>query len=82
MTRFEKLKTMTVEEVAEWWWENIPCGACPFRYKCIAPYSNDTVNCVEAMKIILNADTEPENEVCSSCAIDYHQEEMEVEENV
>lgn len=73
MTRFEKLKEMTVEEIAEWWTENIDCGGCPVRFTCIGGHHDDGIlnHCATIVKNYLNSQVEPK----TSCAIDFGEEE-------
>lgn len=75
MTRFERLKEMTVEEIAEWWWEHMACNDCPICPLCGISQNGTSVEnrCITAVKNYLNSE-EPEvsleDEVCVSCAID------------
>lgn len=84
MTRFEKLKEMTIEEIAEWWWDNIDCRVCSARKICDTHSEKGTLEaanpCSVPIKEYLNSEVEPENEVCASCAIDYPQEEISAEQ--
>lgn len=81
MTRFEKLKEMTVDEVADWMWLHVDCPACPTQSEC-KKYQGTNIfhkTCPAFMKEYLESEAEPENEVCTSCAIDFGDIEKEKE---
>ena len=73
MTRFEKLKQMSVEEIAEWWWENVDCSVCPFWSDCRTD-NTIALTCADEVKRILNSEVQPEQEVCGSCAINFEED--------
>ena len=55
---------MTAEEIAEWWYEHVGCSDCPIG-------CNRGFDCEKNVIDYLNAEAEPEPEVCSSCAVDF-----------
>lgn len=69
MTRFEKLKEMSIEEVAEWLVDNTSCNLCPIYDECVGKVTLD--DCKKAMRRFLNDEVPDENEVCGSCSIDF-----------
>ena len=73
MTRFEKLKEMSIDDIAEWWVNNITCSDCPIIEECAG--SSGLGNCKNRVKGYLNAEAPDKNAVCSSCAIDFAEDE-------
>lgn len=64
MTRLEKIREMTAEELADWWYGHVDCSDCPIG--CFRG-----CECEKNVIDYLNAEAEPEPEVCSSCAVDF-----------
>ena len=73
MTRFEKLKEMTADEIADWLVEHTACSSCPIYDTCVGEVTLS--NCHDAMMKFLNHEVPDENEVCASCAINLEGEE-------
>lgn len=67
MTRFEKVKEMTVEEVADWLENLVCCDFCP-----VINCSELSKDCKARLTEYLNGE---EPEVCGSCAIDFAEDE-------